>query len=168
MKARLRAAQPWLSTLGRLFLAGVFLWSGWPKLLDGEGTVRSVRAFQLLPEAAVRPFAYGLPLIELILALLLILGLATRLTALITAAMMIMFLFGIAHAWATGLSLDCGCFGSTGAPVTDPVPGYLKDLFRDTGFLIIAAFLIYRPHSRVSVDGALGLSAPEPATAGTA
>ncbi|HET9656037.1 MAG TPA: MauE/DoxX family redox-associated membrane protein [Kineosporiaceae bacterium] len=168
MKARFQIAQPWLSTLARLFLAAVFIWAGWPKFLDSEGTVRSVRAFELLPEALVRPFAYGLPLIELALALVLVLGLATRIAALVTGAMMITFMFGIAWAWAHGLKIECGCFGNTGATVVDAVPGYIKDLFRDTGYLLAAAFLAYWPHSRVSVDGLLGLSTPQPVTSGTA
>src|SRR5512135_3107460 len=74
LTARLVRAQPWLSTAARLFLAGVFIWAGWPKLIDGEGTVRSVRAFQLVPEVMVRPFAYALPMVELVIAVLLIIG----------------------------------------------------------------------------------------------
>jgi uncharacterized membrane protein YphA (DoxX/SURF4 family) len=164
VKDRLAAAQPWLSTLARLFLAGVFILSGWPKLLDSEGTVRSVRAFQLVPEFAVRSFAYGLPLLELILALLLALGLATRVAALVTAGLMVMFMFGIAMAWARGLDINCGCFGNTGATVVNPVAGYVKDLLRDTGFLVAAALLIRWPFSRLSLDGMLGLTQPAAAT----
>lgn len=164
VKDRLATSQPWLSTLARVFLAGVFIWAGWPKLLDTEGTVRSVRAFQLMPESFVRPFAYGLPLLELALALVLLLGLATRVAALATAALMVIFLFGIVMAWARGLSINCGCFGNTGAKVPDPVPGYIKDTLRDTGFLAVALLLAYRPRSRLSVDGALGLADLAPAT----
>jgi uncharacterized membrane protein YphA (DoxX/SURF4 family) len=160
VKDRLVAAQPWLSTLARLFLAGVFVWSGWPKLLDSEGTVRSVRAFQLLPEFAVRSFAYGLPLLELALALVLVLGLVTRIAALVTAGLMVMFMFGIVMAWTRGLSINCGCFGNTGATVVDPVAGYIKDLFRDTGFLLVAAALARWPFSRLSLDGMLGITQP--------
>lgn len=165
MKQRLVTARPWLSTLARLFLAGVFLLSGWPKLTDLETTVRSVRAFELMPEVMVRPFAYGLPLVELCLAVLLLVGIGTRLAGLLTAGMMVMFLFGIAMAWGRGKSINCGCFGGTGGTVVDPVPGYIKDILRDTGFLLVALFLARWPFSRFSVDGALGITqvrAPEP------
>jgi uncharacterized membrane protein YphA (DoxX/SURF4 family) len=160
VKARFTVAQPWLSTLARLFLAVVFIWSGWPKFVDTEGTVRSVRAFQLLPEVLVRPFAYGLPLAELALALLLLLGLVTRIAGLVTVGLMIMFMFGIVMAWSRGLSIECGCFGNTGATVVNAVPGYIQDLFRDTGYLALAAFLAWRPFSRLSLDGMLGLTEP--------
>lgn len=155
---RLMVWQPWLTTLARLALAGVWLTAGWPKLIDSEGTVRSVRAFQLLPESLVRPFAYGLPMLELILGVLLLIGLGTRVAAVITAGLMVMFLFGIGAAWARGLSINCGCFGNTGTAVADPVPGYIKDILRDLGFLALAAFITWRPLSRLSLDARLGLT----------
>jgi uncharacterized membrane protein YphA (DoxX/SURF4 family) len=153
--------QPWLSTAARLFLAGILAFAGWPKLLDAEGTVRSVRAFQILPESLVRPFAYGLPMLELVLALLLLVGLGTRIAGAATAVLMIVFLGGIASAWARGLSIDCGCFGNAGTTVPDPVPGYVRDIFRDLLFLGAAVLLVLSPRSRFSVDGLLGLT-PEP------
>ena len=165
MTERLTAAQPWVSTVARLFLAGVFILSGWPKFIDSETTVRSVRAFQLLPEALVRPFAYGLPLVELSLALLLLLGLVTRIAGLVAAGLMVMFMFGIVMAWTRGLSINCGCFGNTGETVVDPVAGYVKDLLRDTGFLLVAALLIRWPFSRISLDGMLRIAEPRPAAA---
>jgi uncharacterized membrane protein YphA (DoxX/SURF4 family) len=152
--------QPWLTTAARLFLAGVFLWAGWPKLLDSEGTVRSVRAFRLLPEAVVPTFGYALPMVELSLAALLLAGLFTRVAALVTAGMMVMFLFGIGSAWARGLSIDCGCFGNAGTLVNDPVPGYIRDLLRDTGFLLVALALARWPLGRLSADRLLGLTPP--------
>lgn len=162
MKDRFATAQPWLSVLARLVLVVVWMWAGWPKLLDSQGAILSVRAFKLLPEAAVRPFGYGLPLVELALGLFLLIGLGTRWAALATAGMMAMFLFGITMAWARGLSIDCGCFGNTGTVVKDPVPGYIRDLFRDTGFLLLAAFLVRWPFSRFSLDQMLGFTEPAP------
>jgi uncharacterized membrane protein YphA (DoxX/SURF4 family) len=143
----------------------VFVAAGWPKFLDTEGTVRSVRAFQLVPASLVRPFAYALPALELVLAGLLLLGLGTRLAAAVTAGLMVMFGFGIATAWGRGLSIDCGCFGATGTTVADPVPGYVRDLLRDTGFLLMAGLLCWRPHSRLSLDALLGVTHPRRAAA---
>ena len=161
MIGRLSARQPWLSTAARLFLAGVFVLAGWPKLLDPAGTVRSVAAFKLVPEALVGPFGYALPMLELAIAALLIAGLLTRIAALVTAGLMVMFLFGIASAWARGLSIECGCFGSTGSLVLDPVPGYMRDILRDTGFLIVALALARWPSSALSADRFLKLT-PSP------
>ena len=157
MQHHLTRWQPWLTTAARLFLAGVFVWSGWPKLLDPEGTVRSVRAFQILPETVVPAFAYALPVVELAIALLLAVGLFSRLAALAFAGMMAMFLVGIVSAWTRGLSIDCGCFGNTGTFVADPVPGYIKDTLRDTGLLLLALAAAWWPRGVLDADRLLGL-----------
>src|SRR5262249_58066732 len=69
---------PWCSTAGRLVLAGVWGWAGVAKLGDPDAAVRAVRAYDILPETFVKPFAWGLPFVELALAVLLLVGLATR------------------------------------------------------------------------------------------
>lgn len=151
------SAKPWLSLAARLVLAVVFAAAGWPKLVDSDGTIRSVRAFRLVPESLVPAFGYGLPVLELALALLLFVGLLTRAAAAVTAALLVMFMVGIVAAWARGLSIDCGCFGASSGPVVDPARGYALDLLRDTGLLLLAAWLVVLPSSRLSLDGRLGL-----------
>lgn len=161
MQQHLTRWQRWLSTAARLFLAGVFAVAGWPKLVNAEDTVRSVRGFQILPEALVPPFAFALPVVELAIAALLVIGLFTRIAALVYAGMMVMFLGGIVSAWARGLSIDCGCFGNAGTLVTDPVPGYIRDILRDTGLLLLALAVARWPRGVLDVDRYLGL-APAP------
>jgi uncharacterized membrane protein YphA (DoxX/SURF4 family) len=152
-----RRSRPWLSLAARLVLAVVFAVAGWPKLLDPDGTIHSVRAFRLVPEAFVPAFGYGLPVLELALALLLLVGLLTRPAAAVTGVLLAMFMVGIAAAWARGLSIDCGCFGASSGPVVDPARGYALDLLRDAGLLLLAAWLVVFPSSRLSLDGRLGL-----------
>ncbi|MGZ4517785.1 MAG: MauE/DoxX family redox-associated membrane protein [Mycobacteriaceae bacterium] len=140
----------WLSLLARLGLAVVWLASGWLKAVDPLQTVVAVRAYQLLPEAAVTPFAAALPFIEIGLGLLLMFGVGVRQTATCSAVLQVVFLFGVASAWARGLSIDCGCFGSGGA--ADVGAGdYLAELARDLGFLMLAVWLIVRPHSPLAL-----------------
>ncbi len=155
--ARRRFSAGILSLAARIVLAGVFAVSGWPKLVDPEGTLRSVRAFRLLPEALVPAFGYALPVVELALAALLLVGLLTRPAAAVTAGLLVVFMVGIIAAWARGLSIDCGCFGSTGAAVDDPVPGYVLALLRDAALLALAGLLVARPSSPMSADRRLGL-----------
>jgi uncharacterized membrane protein YphA (DoxX/SURF4 family) len=155
--ARRRLIAPFAPLAARLVLAAVFAAAGWPKLVDPEGTVRSVRAFRLVPEALVPAFGYGMPMLELALALLLLAGLLTRWSAAAVAVLLVMFMIGIAAAWARGLAIDCGCFGSTGGPVVDPTRGYALDLLRDAGLLLLAGFLVVRPRSPFSLDARLGL-----------
>jgi len=144
------AATRWLSVLARLGLAAVWLTSGWLKAVDPLQTVVAVRAYQLLPEAAVTPFATVLPFAEIGLGLLLA-GVGVGVTAMLSALMLGVFLVGVDSAWARGLSIDCGCFGGGGAAKVGATD-YLRELARDVGFLLLAVWLVLRPES----PGALG------------
>lgn len=145
-----------VSTLARIVAGLVFAVSGWTKFVDVEGTVRSVRAYDLLPESLVRVTGTGLPVLELGLAVLLLTGLATRLAAGLTGLLALVFLTAVASAWARGLSIECGCFGNGGF-TADPVPGYVRELAIDTVLIGLAAWLLRHPASRFSLDGALRL-----------
>jgi uncharacterized membrane protein YphA (DoxX/SURF4 family) len=152
-----------VSTVARLIAGGVFAVSGWTKVVDVEATVRSVRAYDLLPESLVRVTGTGLPVLELGIAALLLAGLATRLAAVLTALLGATFLGAVASAWARGLSIECGCFGN-GGYTANPVPGYVRELVLNTVLLGLAAWLLRHPASRFSLDGALRLTPAEPAT----
>jgi uncharacterized membrane protein YphA (DoxX/SURF4 family) len=154
-----------LSTLARLLAGGVFAASGWTKVVDVEATVRSVRAYDLLPESLVRVTGTGLPVLELGLAALLLTGLATRLAAGVTALLGLVFLAGVSSAWARGLSIECGCFGNSGF-TSNPVPGYVREIVLNTVLIGVAAWLLRHPASRFSLDGALRLT-PTPQSSAT-
>jgi uncharacterized membrane protein YphA (DoxX/SURF4 family) len=144
--------RPWVSTVVRFALAAVFAAASLAKIGNTEAMVRAVRAYQILPEGAVRPVAYALPYLELALALLLLLGVATRLVAGIAAVFLILFIGAVSSAGIRGLKIDCGCFGGGGA-VTQT--HYLQEIFRDVGFLVLAAWLLLFPTSRLSLDAVL-------------
>lgn len=136
----------WLSLLERAGLAAVWLVSGWLKAADPLQTVLAVRAYRLLPEAAVIPFASALPFVEIGLGLLLLAGVGVRATALVSAALLVVFMAGVPSAWARGLSIDCGCFGGGGAAQVGAAD-YLTELTRDLGFRALAGWLVMRPRS---------------------
>src|SRR4051794_32635546 len=135
---------PWAATTLRLLLAGVLAVAGALKLPDPAESVRAVRAYQLLPEALVPSVGYGLPLLEIAVAVLLLLGLLTRWAALAAALLMAAFLVGIGSAWARGLTIDCGCFGG-GGQVAAADTNYLPEMVRDGVLLLAAVLLAARP-----------------------
>lgn len=150
---------PWVTTVARLALAGIFAAAALLKIGDPAESLRAVRAYRLLPEGMVKLVGYSLPFLELAVAILLLVGLATRLTAIVASVMLVLFIGAVASAWARGLHIDCGCFGGGG----DVAPGatrYLSEIARDLLFLGIACLVAVRPRSRVSVDGWLTGASP--------
>lgn len=144
--------QPWISLLVRLGLAAVWLVAGLLKVGSPQQSIQAVRAYELpIPDALVNLIGYGLPWFEVALGLLLLAGLLTRPVAIVSAIVLVLFMIGVASAWARGLTIDCGCFGG-GGEVAPGETQYLSELFRDTGFLLLAGWLIWRPRSKFSLD----------------
>lgn len=140
-----------VGTLARVGLAAVWLVSGVPKVLDPDQTYVAVRAYQLLPDAGVEIVAVLLPWVEVALGVLLLLGVGTRVVAVLAAGLLLVFVAGVIQAWARGLSIDCGCFGGGGA-VAPGETAYVEELVRDTGFLLMSAWLIVRPRTLFALD----------------
>lgn len=148
---RLDRALPWMATALRLVLAGVLGVAGALKLPDPDASVRAVRAYRLLPEVVVPAAGFGLPVLEVGLAVLLLVGLTTRLAAALAGLLLVAFVVGIAAAWARGLSIDCGCFGG-GGDVAAGQTRYLSEIVRDLLLIVAAGVLAFGPRSRWSLD----------------
>jgi uncharacterized membrane protein YphA (DoxX/SURF4 family) len=144
-----------VGTLARFGLAAVWLVSGLLKAADPDQTYVAVRAYDVLPDAGVEVVAALLPWVELALGVLLLVGVGTRLVAALSAGLLVVFVAGVAQAWARGLSIDCGCFGGGGA-VEPGQTTYVQELLRDAAFLLMAGWLIARPRTLVALDDRLG------------
>ena len=151
MGDKLKVAQPWLTLLARLILGGVLFAAGALKIGSLQKSAMAVRSYELLPVSLANFLGYTLPWIEIGVGLLLIAGVAVRISGLIGAFTMLAFIIAIAQAWARGLSIDCGCFGGGGA--IDPEDTkYLSEIIRDIGLLILGIYLYFYPKGRFSVD----------------
>ena len=140
-----------IGLLARVGLAAIFLTSGLLKAVDPRTTVVAVRGYQIFPESLVVMIAAVLPYLEIALGALLVLGLATRLAAVLSAVVLVAFIAGVISAAARGLSIDCGCFGGGGEIAADQT-AYTEEILRDLGFVVLAGFLIVRPETPVSID----------------
>lgn len=140
----------------RLVLAGVMLYAGWAKLTDLTGSVQNVLAYELVGYDAARVIGVLLPVVEVALGVLLLVGLLTRGAAAVTGLLLLVFVAGIVSAWVRGLAIDCGCFGTGGGGSVAPEDTrYLTDLLRDAVFLALVGWLVVRPHTPWSVDRTL-------------
>ncbi|MGA5303940.1 MauE/DoxX family redox-associated membrane protein [Nucisporomicrobium flavum] len=153
--ARATQVWPWISTVARLGLAAVWLIAGGLKVGDLAASGRAVNAYQIFPYEGAKVIGAAQPFLEIALGLLLLAGLAVRLSAGISAALLVIFIAGIVSAWVRGLQIDCGCFSTGGALGAGAEPAYGLDIARDLGFLALAGILLWRPRTRFSIDGIL-------------
>ena len=142
-----------LAVLARLVAGGVWIVAGALKLPDPAGSVRAVRAYQLLPEALVPTVGHALPIVEVVVGVTLVLGVLTRVVALVSALLFVAFVVGIASAWARGLRIDCGCFGGGGFDA-DATAQYPWEIARDV-VLLAASLLVAAVRPRLALDGLL-------------
>jgi uncharacterized membrane protein YphA (DoxX/SURF4 family) len=143
-----------VGTLARVGLAAVWLVSGLLKAVDPDQTYIAVRAYDVLPGAGVEVVAALLPWVELAFGVLLLAGVGVRLVAVLSAALLLVFVVGVTQAWARGLAIDCGCFGGGGA-VAPGETTYVQELVRDAGFLLMAGWLVVRPRTVLALDDRL-------------
>lgn len=143
-----------IGLLARLALGGVMLVAGLLKVTKPEVSARAVQAYQLLPFDVATYVGYGLPILEVVLGILLVLGLFTRAGAAVSGVLLVAFIIGIASAWARGLNIDCGCFGE-GGTIDPSQTRYLEEILRDVGLVLCAAWLVIRPRTAYSLERTL-------------
>ena len=146
-RSRIAAPRPGagVATAARLALAGVWAWAGLGEdrrsrrrdacgagLRDLPGSRWSSRS-----RGACRSWSSGSPL-------LLLIGLACRPAAWVSAVLFLAFIVMIGSAWARGLSIDCGCFGGGGAANGVDGAKYAQEMVRDLVFIGLAVFVATR------------------------
>jgi len=169
-----RQRAPILLMVGRLALAGIFLFAAYAKLKPqaampwSSASIRTslsmfamqVDSYQLLPPQLVSPAAHFLPLFELFLGLWLLTGVWLRYSSLVTTLLLSAFFAMMVHTYRMGLEINCGCFG----------PGERlgpKTLLRDGSLLALAlavtigAFLLRRKRSERSAPAGAVSSTPQ-------
>ena len=138
----LRRAIIWI---GRLVLAGSFIYAGYAKLTMGMrprpplGVALSffalqVDSYRILPSWGVKLVAHTLPFAEIGLGLLLLIGWRFRIWATLVTLIMLGFFAAVVRSYALGMQINCGCFAT-------PEPLTIKTVIRD-GALVALALLM--------------------------
>jgi uncharacterized membrane protein YphA (DoxX/SURF4 family) len=120
--------------------------------------VRAVHAYDLLPYEVSKVVGAALPFVEITVGVFLVAGFATRIAAIASSTLLVVFVGGIASAWARGLRIDCGCFGGGGQLGAGQEPTYLLDILRDFGLVLLGAWIVRFPPGRFALDRPLGLA----------
>ena len=133
----------WIPILLRLLVGGLFVYTGIKKAIDPTAFFKAIENYQILPHAATVMVAFFLPYLELFSGMALIFKrLYAGALALLTG-MMLIFIVAIISAWARGLDIDCGCFGSGDGPAN-----YGWALARDFSIVAVLGFLGWRCDSK--------------------
>ena len=144
-----------VALLARVVVGSVWIVAGLLKLPDPAENVRAVRAYRLLPEAVVPLVGHGLPVLEILVGVCLLLGLFTRVAAVVSGLLLLAFVIGIGSAWARGLQIECGCFGGGAGPTANATAAYPWDIARDVGLLLLTGWLLVGERTPWAVDNRL-------------
>ena len=150
----------WLGLAARLVIGAVWVVAGASKISDPAQSVAAVRGYQLLPSSIVPTVGQLLPVIEVVVGLMLVLGLLTRGAAVLSAILYAAFVVGIASVWARGITIDCGCFGGGGFD-PDATSQYPWEIARDIALMGASVFVAWVPATRLALDALLFRRTPE-------
>jgi uncharacterized membrane protein YphA (DoxX/SURF4 family) len=132
--------------LGRLVLAGIFIYAGYAKLFRPDMNPRppisialslfalQIDSYQMLPPWASLLLAKTLPFAEIGIGLLLLIGWQLRIWATIITLIIGGFFVTVARAYALHLDINCGCFAKP-----EPLTG--MTVLRDGALLLLAVLM---------------------------
>lgn len=120
----------------RVILGGLLLAAGILKIPAIETLAWEIDQYRILPSSLVDPFAAALPVVEIILGSLLLLGVYTRLTGLFAGLLTLSFTVAKLKAQFQGLDIDvCPCLGPL-------VPLFLGPSLAIDAVMLISAFVL--------------------------
>lgn len=129
---------PWPYRLLRLLLAGVFIWAGAVKLVEPRAFARLVSAYGLVPENLLVPFAIGLPLIEVLAGMGLLMDVRGSVETVF--GLLLLFVGVLTLGILKDLDVDCGCFS---VEDLDKQSRLRMALWRDLALMTVALYLFF-------------------------
>lgn len=138
--------------IGRLLLGGVFVYAGiskiffpnthlWPMFVlkfsistNLATFAEQVESYKLLSPAGVDFVAHTLPVAEILLGLLLLIGWGLRIWASLVTLVLLGFLTVVTRAYLLHMNINCGCFAT-------PEPLTVKTVIRDSLFAALAVLM---------------------------
>lgn len=151
----------WIGLAFRIILAAVLIYAGVVKVFEPDGARNAILAYRIFDADVATVLGWALPIGEIVIGLLLLVGLFVRWAGLATALIMAAFVIGIASVWMRGYNIDCGCFGG-GGDITGEGKDwrYASEILRDLLFAGMGVWLVAWPVTalgleRSSVDATL-------------
>lgn len=145
-KAVIMLKSPLLNLAVRLIVGFIFILAAAGKIAEPAQFAKEIANYQILPLFTVNIVALILPWLELVVAILLMLGIRIKANATLISAMLVFFILAIAAAMVRGLNIDCGCFSNS-----DTLVGWRK-IFEDLGLLMGSLYLIFFPAKKYTLE----------------
>lgn len=130
-----------ISVVARLGLGALFLYAGGIKIQDPSAFARDIHHYQITPWPLSLALGFFLPWLEILAGLGLLLRRLLVGSLAAVAGLCMVFTVGLAAAWARGLDIRCGCFGSSDIAGSANYPLLLS---RDLALLATSIFLLVR------------------------
>lgn len=132
--------------LVRWVLGGIFAFASLDKILHPQAFAEMINNYQILPGAWINLAALVMPWLELLLGVLLIFGWWLRPAVILSNVLLVSFFGSLVYNLARGLDIHCGCFSTS----TKGDPAQLWYVIRDSGFLMMGAYLFFKVMMRPS------------------
>ena len=131
-----------LALFSRIVLGVVLIYASIDKIIHPEAFAKLIGNYNVLPFGLENVVAIILPTLELIVGCCLILGIMLDGSAIITAGMMIVFIFALSQAMIRGIDVSCGCFNVSEAEEGSQI-GFRR-IIEDIIFLGLSIMLLNR------------------------
>lgn len=126
----------------QIIIGAVFVYASYNKMFDQIAFAKSIYGYKFVPDAFINIMAIIVPPLEFIAGLFLMFGLFRKGSSLIIIALLSVFLVALVQAYARGLDIDCGCFGSDASDKTTSADILIR-IFQDI-LLLLGAIIIFK------------------------
>jgi len=125
-----------ISVTARLVLGTVFIYAGFIKLIDPKAFAVTVSQYDIVPQILLAPVAVGLPALEFLAGLGLIMNIRGSLAVIFS--LLLMFVSVLGYGILNNLNVDCGCFSE------EDMKGFNSlriAFYRDIIMILIATYI---------------------------
>jgi uncharacterized membrane protein YphA (DoxX/SURF4 family) len=133
----------WVCLLARIFTGIVFLWTGGVRLMDIGAFVKILSSCSLLPDAMIFPVAVGLPVMQLVAGVGLVLDLRGSVKA--SCGVLLTSLAVLAYGIFSNVNPDCSFFSAGPMIAQNGLP---SALLRDVALLVVMLYLLLGERAR--------------------
>lgn len=141
---------PWLTVRVQIALGVIFVASSIPKIIDPPSFAQMIYNYRLVPGFALNAMALGMPWLEMLCGLALILGVWRRSAAAIVGALLLAFIIALSINLARDNAVNCGCFDLSSASKThaELITEMEFVIVRDIGMLLMVAQILWASSRR--------------------